>query len=461
MRVLRSSSWLLLATLAACGGSTAAQVPQRASDPQAAASPGGSAAAGPATSWPVYHRDAARTGAAAGLPAAGRLAVAWSRPLDGAVYGQPLIAHGIVVAATENDSVYALNRASGRILWHTSLGSPVPQADQPCGNIDPLGITGTPAYEPATGLVYVVAQTTGSSHVLAGIKLRTGAVVLRRDIPAPDGQPAYDQQRGALAAEDGRVYVAFGGHFGDCGPYVGSIVAVPDQGNGPILSYRVPTARQAGIWATAGPVIGAGGTLYVAAGNGAARRPPYDGSDSVIALSPGLRRLAIFAPATWADDNAGDLDLGSMSPALLADGRILQVGKRGIGYLLNAAQLGGIGGQLAQGAICPAYGGAAVAGTTVYLPCEGGMAAVDVAADQLHLRWRGPPGGTGSPVIGGGAVWVADPGAGTLYELAPGTGQVRYQIGLGTALPHFASPALSGALVLIGTTTGVIAVSGA
>jgi hypothetical protein len=38
---------------------------------------------------------------------------------------------------------------------------------------------------------------------------------------------------------------------------------------------------------------------------------------------------------------------------------------------------------------------------------------------------------------------------------------VRQHIALGGALPHFASPSLSGGLVLTGTMTGVTAVTGA
>ncbi len=64
-------------------------------------------------------------------------------------------------------------------------------------------------------------------------------------------------------------------------------------------------------------------------------------------------------------------------------------------------------------------------------------------------------------MVGGGAVWVADWNSGTLYELNQATGRVRHRIGLGAALPHFASPSLSGALVLVGTTAGVVAVAGA
>jgi streptogramin lyase len=89
------------------------------------------------------------------------------------------------------------------------------------------------------------------------------------------------------------------------------------------------------------------------------------------------------------------------------------------------------------------------------------MAAVDTAGNTIRVLWRGPPAAHGSPVLGGGAVWVADWNAGVLYQLDPGTGHVRHEIGLGSALPHFASPSLSGSLALVGTMQGVVAVSGA
>jgi len=77
------------------------------------------------------------------------------------------------------------------------------------------------------------------------------------------------------------------------------------------------------------------------------------------------------------------------------------------------------------------------------------------------VLWRGPPSADGSPVVGGHAVWVTDNSAGVLYQLDQATGQVRFQIQLGSALPHFASPSLSGRLALIGTLHGVVAVTGA
>src|SRR5579875_2399024 len=180
--VLLASAALLGAALTGCGGpgnpahpagtrpGTASGQPGASGAPARTLPAGSSAsqAAHPAAAWPAFGGGMQRTGAAAGLPAAGKLSVAWQSRLDGAVYGQPLVVGGLVIAATENDSVYALDETTGRIAWRTHLASPVPLSSLPCGDIDPLGITGTPVYDRADGLVYAVAETSGYRHVLFG-----------------------------------------------------------------------------------------------------------------------------------------------------------------------------------------------------------------------------------------------------------------------------------------------------
>src|SRR5271157_251847 len=415
----------ILAAAVGCAGSSGGSsagggTATGAAPPARTLAPGGGSGAHPGAAWPTYGGDFARTGVAAGVATAGPLRVSWQAHLDGAVYGQPLLVGTLVIAATENDSIYALDQSTGKVVWRTHVGTPVPLADLPCGDIDPLGITGTPVYDAGNGLVYAVAETSGYHHVL------------------------------------------FGGLYGDCGPYRGSVVGVPLDGSGSLLSYLVPTAREGAVWGTAGPVIGPDGTLYVSVGNGSVTSTSFDGTDSVTALSPALRQVGIFAPSSWYNDSQHDLDLGSTQPALLADGMLLADGKSGTAYLVNSAHLGGVGGQVAQAAVCPAYGAAAVAGSTVYEPCEqGGMAAISTAGNKIRVLWRGPASAWGSPVVGGGAVWVTDWTAGTLYELDPATGATRYSLSLGTSLPHFASLSMTGSYAYLGTNQGVVAVAGA
>jgi outer membrane protein assembly factor BamB len=439
-------------TAGGAGGTSTGSVPPARTLTPAPAS-GSDSGSHPAAAWPTYGRDSARSDVAADVARPGRLTASWRAHLDGAVYGQPLLVGNLVIAATENDSVYALDQATGRVIWRRHIGTPVPLSDLPCGNIDPLGITGTPVYNPASGLVYAVAETSGYHHVLVGISVRDGSIQVERDIPAPDGQPRYDQQRPALAIQAGRVYVAFGGLYGDCGPYRGSVVGIPLSGAGPLISYVVPTPREGAVWGTAGPVTGPDGTMYISVGNGEETGSRFDDSDSVTALSPALHRTGVFAPSTWADDNA--------QPALLPDAMLLEDGKRGTAYLVSTAHLGGVGGQVAQADVCEAYGGTAVQGSIVYEPCaHGGLAAVDTAGNKIRVRWRGPSQAQGSPVVGGGAVWVTDYQGGTLYELDQATGATRASLGLGTTLPHFSSMSMTGSHAFLGTMEGVIAVGG-
>jgi len=411
--------------------------------------------------WPTYGHDAGRSGAAAGVRPAGTLRVAWRRRLDGAVYAQPLVVGGVVVAATEGGSIYALNAQNGKVLWRTHIAAPVQLTDLPCGDIGPLGITGTPVYDPATGLVFAVAETTGGTHLLAGVNLTTGEVKVRRDIEPPRGTPIATQQRPALTLYGRRVYIAFGGLDGDCAYYVGSVVSVATNGLGAVGAYSVPTSREGGIWATGGAVV-VGNRLLVSVGNGASTSS-YDGSDSVIALSPGLRRLDLFAPSSWANENANDLDLGSMTPAV-AGGYVFVAGKSGTGYVLRTTRLGGIGGEVAQVRnLCAGFGTGAVSGAVVYVPCSNsGIRQVTIDADGTpHAGWTAQAAQAhGSPVTGGGAVWVVDYNGGVLYALDPADGSIRASADIGTA-PHFAAPSLSGSHAYIGTLTGVVAVGGA
>jgi|SRR5579875_2172881 len=414
-------------------------------------------ARGPYGDWPVYHHDAAHSGVVDGLPAAGRLANAWTARLDGAVYGQPLVVGGRILAATENDTVYALAPKDGKVLWRRHLGTPVRLSALPCGNIDPLGITATPVY--SGGLVFVLAEQTGFHFVLYGLSPDSGTVRLRREITPPGGHNRYQQQRAGLAAAAGRVYVAFGGLWGDCGTYWGSVVGVPRSGA--VVSYKVPTANRGAIWAPPGPAVD-GSQLLVATGNAAATKAsdPWDGGDSVIALDFSLHQLDFFAPSSWAADNVSDADLGSMSPALLPGNRMVIAGKNGNAYLARTDRPGGIGGELASIPVCHGFGGAAVRGDIVYLPCvDGGIAAVRAGASSLRIVWRGPTDGNGPPVVGGGALWTVRWPEGRLYELDPATGKERGHVDLGT-VPHFASPTLTGNLALVGTMHGVTAVGG-
>jgi outer membrane protein assembly factor BamB len=152
-----------------------------------------------------------------------------------------------------------------------------------------------------------------------------------------------------------------------------------------------------------------------------------------------------FTPANWPALNKADLDLGSVGPTLLADGRVFQVGKEGVGYLLNGSHLGGLGGQLYSsklGAGCYAIGATAYREPYVFVPCDHGLKAVQVQGSRFQVAWASPDFRAGSPMLAGGAVWSIDFEGGYLWGLDPGTGEVKDKAAIGKA-QHFVSPSSS------------------
>ena len=216
--------------------------------------------------WPTYHLDNLRDGYQFRASPLSTLSVQWNAALDGPVYGEPLLVGGRIFAATENDTVYALSRTTGAVLWSAHLGSPEPLSSLPCGDIDPLGITSTMVYDPDTNRLYAVGELLGGTHDLFGINAGTGAVEVKVPLDPPLGTAIAFQQRGALTLLNGRIYVPYGGLYGDCGNYIGQVVSVTTAGSG-LQSYAVPTAREAGIWGTGGGVVDGPNLLY-ASGNG-------------------------------------------------------------------------------------------------------------------------------------------------------------------------------------------------
>jgi len=394
--------------------------------------------------WAGFDGDLARSGNAVSVTEpAGQIHEEWATPqLDGAVYAQPLVAGGCLFVATEDNSVYAFDANTGALRWRTHLAAPV-TSGLPCGDIDPSGITGTPVLDPATGTLWLVALVNAGSgplHQVVALKASNGQVVRRQDIALPGRDPAAEQERGALSLAGGNVYIPFGGLYGDCGNYVGGVVSVPEASGHAPGYWEVPTARGAGMWEPGGPDLLPNGDLLIADGNGAGTPGQhFDGSNAVIELSPGLRVVSYFAPATWAQLDQSDGDLDSTGPAVLPGGMALEVGKGGTGYLVNTAHLGGVGGQVASLQVCDgagAFGADAVSGDAVYVPCTNGLTAVSVTGRSLHVLWRSRGGGEGSPVAAGGKVWEETP-TGQLFGINATTGAVAETTSLPSPATHF------------------------
>src|SRR5882724_1975935 len=164
----------------------------------------------------------------------------------GNVYAQPLYIEGgpngpMIIAVTESNNVYALNATTGTVIWQRNLGTPVSISQLFCGNIDPIGITGTPVVDLASRSLFLDALINGTTkkHFIYSLNVDTG--VTNAGWPVDVNATAMyngiifnslvQEDRGALALVNGIVYVPYSGYFGDCGDYHGWVVGV--QANNP------------------------------------------------------------------------------------------------------------------------------------------------------------------------------------------------------------------------------------
>ncbi len=411
------------------------------------------AAATPA--WTTFQGDNARTGVDAADTQFASVVKAWDTPaLDGKLYAEPLLLGGTVYAATENNTVYAIDAAGGTVAWSKHLGTPVTSSTLPCGNISPVsGITGTPVIDPATNILYAVGFISPGQHTLFALDLANlGNVLWSRGVDPPSPFTAItQQQRSALSLASGLVYVPYGGLAGDCGSYHGYVVGAKADNTAAPVFYVDQTSGQneAGFWAASGAAVDGSGNVYVASGNGASTTT-FDHGNSVIRLTPSLVEADHWAPTDWAALNSSDTDIGSLGPALVGTGLVFQSGKDGNGYLLQASSLGGTGVAAAFSAsVCnSAFGGTAYLDPYIYLPCSNGLYALQLSGTSFSTAWSHPM-SAAPPIVAGGAVWTVDFGSGLLTALDATTGNVRFSASVGS-VTHFTTPTAGGGRIFIG-----------
>jgi outer membrane protein assembly factor BamB len=403
---------------------------------------------GPAQAVLEHHLNAARSGAFI-VPS-----LTWERARNvhrdpnfhadvaGPIYAQPLYwrlpgsVKALLLVATEQNLVYALDAETGATAWKASLGPPVAHSTLPCGNIDPLGITGTPVIDERSQVIYVNAMVNSKSgtpkHLVFALSLKDGSVLSGWPIDVEAAlkangkafNPSVQNQRGALTIVGETVYVPYGGHFGDCGDYRGWVVALSLQPPHTMHSWST-RARGGGVWAPGG-VSSDGRSIYLATGNTIGARAWSDG-EAVIRLGLDLsfsgKPEDFFAPPDWQELDAVDADLGGANPLLLSlpgatpSALVLALGKDGKAYLLDRQNLGGIGGSVVQKKVssdairtAPAYYAStneafvAFAGRGIDCPTGAGgdltvLRIIAGSPPNLRVAWCGAESGRGSPMI--------------------------------------------------------------
>jgi hypothetical protein len=295
---------------------------------------------------------------------------------DGA-YAQPLYVKSgpggseAYIIATETNHVTALDATTGAVLWDqgpTTYGAAV-TSGLPCGDVSPLGISGTPIIDPVAGAIYFDAMTTPDNnttakHLVYAVKLSDGTVLPNWPVDVSAKVTGFtsniQNQRGALQLVNGVLYVPYGGLDGDCDNYYGWVIGFP------VATPQTPTAwhtmgQKGGIWGP-GALPTDGTSIFPVTGNtSTTANSPWSGGEAVIRLAAGPtfsgNTADYYAPSNWQQLDADDLDLGGASEALIdiagAPKPHLAVagGKDGKIYVLDRDNLGGVGGELVKAQI--------------------------------------------------------------------------------------------------------------
>ena len=437
------------------------------------------------------YTDASLTRAALG---AMRQDTAFSASLQGAVYAQPLYwdagpgGQDRLIVATQQNELIAFDPITGARIWSRVLAAPAARSELPCGNIDPLGVIGTPVIDAARGILFADAMVAGARHRLFAVSLADGSVLggaFDLDLGVSGFNSKVQNQRGALALVDGILYVPYSGHFGDCGNYAGWVVGIDLSGAKPPAAYR--TGHGGGIWAMGG-VAAMGGSLFVATGN-TIGLTNWNGGEAILKLAPGPSFSGApadyYTPVNWLDLDNSDTDIGTAGALPFDVGGahyVATLGKDGRLHLADRDNLGGQGGgvaapQVANGVVitAPTVIGTP-SGTILAFPASGrscpagsgnGFVALKIVAGTplaISTAWCAAVSGRGSPIAsttGSGAesiIWqVGAGGDNALHAFNAETGEALYTSPQLGSLQRFNAPIIAKGRVYVAGNSAVYA----
>jgi len=349
----------------------------------------------------TFHNDVARTGqnlretilTPSNVTSAtfGKL---FQATLDGLVDAQPLYVasisipnqgpHNLLIVATENDSLYALDADTGAQIWKVSLlpAGETPSDDRGCGQVTPqIGITSTPVISLArgsAGVIYAVAMSkdaSGNYHQrLHKVSLTTGAnlkiVQIAAKFPGTgEGsqggnvvfEPRKYKERSGLLLLNGVVFLGWASHCDDP-PYTGWIMGYDAATLAQVSVLNVtPNGAEGAIWGAGGGFAAdANGYIYFLDANGTfdttlnAQGFPSSGDfgNAFIKLSATSNQLSVtdyFTMYNTVSESNSDVDLGSGGAMVLPDmtdanGKVRHLavggGKDGNMYLVDRDNMG-------------------------------------------------------------------------------------------------------------------------
>ena len=358
----------------------------------------------------------------------------------GSMRGSPLYLEsgpngkGAFYAATASNNVVALDETTGAVVWTKSVGAAPTANGVSCGDIHPIGIISTPVIDAQARTIFVAGAVGTSSimnHQIHALSVDDGTE--RSGWPVDVSKvtsgsvaftPTPQNQRSALSLVNGILYVAYGGHNGDCGTYHGWVVAVNSANPASVAGWATAGEGDA-IWA-AGGLASDGNGVFATTGDNHPRVTTHSDSEEVIRITgmavADRSNQNLFYPTEWATMDNTDADLSANSPVYLqvpdsAGGTtrtyVVAITKDGSFYVLNSKNLGGIGGQVAKLTI--ASGGAMVVHTVpasyatasgVYVTFttdSGAQCPTGMPSGTVVMSVMIPPGATPVPKV----IWCA------------------------------------------------------
>jgi hypothetical protein len=347
--------------------------------------------------------------------------------IQGPLWGQPLYVEngvkgkGTYYVADDNNDIYALDETTGLPDWKlTPLAMSAGQAGSGCGNVTPVGVTGTPIIDLDRRIMYFVAAVgiaSGiQSHEIYAISIDDGTTVKgwpidANDIMSSSGakvqfNPQPQGQRSAMALLNGYLYASWGGEDGDCGVYHGWVVSVPVTNPKGATGFAT-AAQGGGMWAVGG-LASDGIDVFAVSGNatgGSGSTWADVQSEAIFRFHDGTafdasKTSDFFSPSNWQGLDGSDSDLVGAGPLVVdvagatPSALVIAMGKSGVLHILDKANLGGVGtgnGTTGEGLWSDHVAGSAIRGA----------AASFTTSKGTYVALRADGNGTGCPGAGG------------------------------------------------------------
>lgn len=306
--------------------------------------------------WPTFGYDARRSGWARSevilnRENVGNLVLKWKQKVENeprslAALTAPIVVTDVRVGQGRNakkdlvyvagtaDVFYALDAASGEIVWEREFRTDVVNK-VPGMWLCPKGLNATPTADIASGTIYAIS-TDGRLYAL---DLATGKDKYRPQQWVPAFAKTWSLNRIGDV-----LYTPISQQCGGAASGVTSI-DVSNPENIVIRVWRSTPEYGAGVWGRAGVSIGRDGGIYGGTGDAPYNPGQRIFGNTMFRLDPDTLELVdYYTPANWEYVWKRDFDITASAVLVEYEGRELVIigGKEGLLYLMDSEDMGGL-----------------------------------------------------------------------------------------------------------------------